>query len=285
MTPQIFFMLPANKMPPLMKQVHARNYRRIFFGLLFSALVPILGPNSSAQAEKRIIDLTHPFDETTLYWPTNKSFHLDSAHRGRTEKGYWYESNDYSASEHGGTHLDAPAHFAENRWHVDDIPLDRLIGPGVVVDLRFKTMPNPDYLIRAEDFHEWEHQFGTILENSIVLVLTGWDQYWPSKKDYLGTDLPGDVEHLHFPGFSEDAARFLARDRKVSAVGLDTPSLDYGQSKDFKAHRVFGEANVPGFENLHQLGALPTRGFRVIALPMKIGKGSGAPLRIVAELD
>lgn len=237
-----------------------------------------------AQAEGRRVDLTHTFDETTIYWPTAKPFHLEEVHKGLTGGGFWYESNDISGSEHGGTHLDAPAHFARGKWHVEDIPLDRLVAPGIVVDVRPKVRGNPDYQIGKDDFLDWEKHHGRIPPGTIVLVLTGWESLWPDKKRYLGTDTPGDVDHLHFPGFSAEAARFLAEERKAASVGLDTPSLDYGQSKDFPAHRIFGEANIPGFENIGNLSSLPPKGFRVIALPMKIGKGSGAPLRIIAEI-
>ncbi|MGV7221862.1 MAG: cyclase family protein [Nitrospinales bacterium] len=233
----------------------------------------------------RIVDLTHKFDKTTIYWPTNKHFELKIAHKGPTKGGYWYESNDYSASEHGGTHVDAPVHFAEGKWSVDEIPIDNLIGKGILVDVSKKALGNPDYLISRKDFENWENLNGPILPGTIVLVRTGWESFWPDKQKYLGTDKPGDVPNLHFPGFSEDAARFLSNERKVSAIGLDTPSLDHGQSKDFMAHQVFGKTNTPGFENLNNLKALPAKGFRVIALPMKIGGGSGAPLRIVAELN
>ncbi len=238
-----------------------------------------------AMAGGRLVDLTHPFDETTIYWPTSKPFLLKKVHEGVTPKGFWYESNDISGSEHGGTHLDAPAHFARGKWHVDDIPLERLIAPGIVVDVRKRALNDPDYLISRQDFLDWENRHGKIPQNTTVLVLTGWESFWPDKKKYLGTDRPGDVKNLHFPGFSADAARFLVKERHLGAVGLDTPSLDYGQSKDFMAHQIFGEANVPGFENVCNLSTLPARGFRVIALPMKIGKGSGAPLRIVAEIN
>ena len=236
-------------------------------------------------AGSRLVDLTHAFDETTIYWPTSKSFTLEKVHEGPTAGGYWYESNNISASEHGGTHLDAPAHFSEDKWHVDDIPLDRLVAPGVMIDVREKARNNPDYLINKDDFLEWEKRNGKISEGASVLVLTGWESFWPDKRKYLGTDRPGDVENLHFPGFSAAAARFLADERRAGSVGLDTPSLDYGQSRDFVAHRIFGEANVPGFENVCNLAQLPPTGFRIMALPMKIGKGSGAPLRIVAEMD
>lgn len=236
-------------------------------------------------AEPRLLDLTHSFDETTIYWPTSKPFHLEKVHEGFTPKGYWYESNDISGSEHGGTHLDAPAHFARGKWHIDDIPLNRLIAPGIVVDVRRHTLNDPDYLIRKYDFLDWEKHHGKIPEKATVLVLTGWEAFWPDKKKVLGTDKPGDISNLHFPGFSAGAARFLVNERNVGSVGLDTPSLDSGQSRDFIAHQIFGEANVPGYENVCNLAKLPPKGIRIIALPMKIGKGSGAPLRIVAEID
>ncbi|CAI2718710.1 cyclase family protein [Nitrospina watsonii] len=232
----------------------------------------------------RWVDLTHPFDETTIYWPTSKPFALSTVHKGPAGGGYWYEANNFEAAEHGGTHIDAPVHFAKDRWAVDAIPLDRLIAPGIRVDVSGRVQDNADYLISRADFIEWEARHGRIEAGSIVLVRTGWEARWPDKKRYLGTDTTGDTANLHFPGFHEDAARFLTQERNVAAVGLDTASLDFGQSTEFKAHRVFGAANVPGFENLTQLGTLPVRGFRVIALPMKIGGGSGAPLRIIAEI-
>jgi kynurenine formamidase len=238
-----------------------------------------------AMAGPRLVDLTHSFDETTIYWPTSKPFTLENVHEGFTPKGYWYESNNFSGSEHGGTHLDAPAHFARDKWHIEEIPLNRLMAFGIVVDVRKHALNNPDYLIRKQDFVDWEKQHGKIPENATVLVLTGWESFWPDKKRYLGTDKPGDVGNLHFPGFSAGAARFLVNERNIGSIGLDTPSLDAGQSKNFIAHQIFGEANVPGYENVCNLATLPAKGMRVIALPMKIGKGSGAPLRIVAEIN
>ncbi len=253
--------------------------------LALAAALFLLANSPLAQAGPRWVDLTHAFDASTIYWPTGKPFKLEKTHEGPTPGGYWYESNDISASEHGGTHLDAPAHFAEGKWHTDDIPMNRLIAPGIVVDVSGNARNRPDYLIRKEDFTAWEAQHGRIPAGAIVLVRTGWEEFWPDKKKYLGTDLPGDVANLHFPGYSAEAARFLTAERNVASVGLDTPSLDRGQSRDFMAHRIFGKANVPGFENVCNLNQLPPTGFRVIALPMKIGRGSGGPLRIIAEID
>lgn len=255
------------------------------FGYFLFIFVFCFTFNKTAWAEKRFVDLTHPFDQSTIYWPTSRPFQLDELHKGKTEKGYWYEANNFSGAEHGGTHIDAPSHFAEGKWRVDEIPLNRLIAPGILLDVSHKAKGNPDYLISEIDFLEWEKVNGKIPEGTIVLVRTGWENFWPIKKKYLGSDKPGDTAHLHFPGFGKDAAKFLSQQRKVAAVGLDTASLDYGQSKSFESHQVFGEENISGFENLHHLAKLPSKGFRVIALPMKIGDGSGAPLRIVAEIE
>jgi len=248
--------------------------------LIVNFFLPII-----AWAESRYVDLTHSFDESTIYWPTSRPFQLEEVHKGKTESGFWYEANNFSGAEHGGTHIDAPAHFAKGRWKVDEIPLNRLIGPGVLIDVSHKAKGNPDYLISKQDFLEWEKNHGMISEGTIVLVRTGWEQFWPDKLKYLGSDQPGETHNLHFPGFGVEAAQFLTKKRKVATVGLDTASLDFGQSTTFRAHQIFGESNVSGFENLHHLAKLPPKGFRIIALPMKIGDGSGAPLRIVAKIE
>ncbi len=262
-----------------------RNSKQAIGLIGWFIIIGILWWPQISTGESRFIDLSYPFDKSTIYWPTNKAFHLDQKFRGKTPKGYWYESNDFSASEHGGTHLDAPSHFAEGKWTVDEIPLERLIGHGIKVDVGSHAQGNPDYLVTKQDFLDWERRNGPFPKGAIVLIQTGWGAFWPDKKRYLGSDKKGDTQNLHFPGISEEAAQFLVQERTVSAVGLDTASLDFGQSRDYPAHQILGSANVPGFENLRNLDKLPAKGFRVIALPMHIGGGSGAPLRIVAELE
>jgi kynurenine formamidase len=229
------------------------------------------------------IDLTHSFDSRTIYWPTANGFKLTEVHKGPTAGGYWYESNDISASEHGGTHLDAPVHFARGRWTNDQIPLDVLTGSAVVVDISKQARRNPDYRLTVRDIERWEARHGRIPAGSIFLLRTGWGRFWPDKKRYLGTDRKGDVANLHFPGFSAAAATLLAHSRRVKMVGLDTASLDHGQSKDFRAHQLFGEANIPGLENIANLDRLPPTGATIVALPMKITGGSGGPVRIIAR--
>lgn len=234
----------------------------------------------------RWVDLSHDFSFDTLYWPTATGFSLTADFKGMTPKGYFYSSNTYRASEHGGTHLDAPIHFARDRKTVDQIPLEQLTGNAVVIDVTTKAQADADYQVQVVDITVWEKQHGEIPADSIVLINTGFHQRWPDAVKYLGTAEKGPeaVEKLHFPGLHPDAAKWLTENRRIKCVGLDTASIDYGQSKLFESHRILFEKNVPAFENVANLSAMPAKGAFVIALPMKIKGGSGGPLRIVAWL-
>ena len=199
----------------------------------------------------RWFDLTHAFSRSTIYWPTDTAgFRLEELAFGPTEGGWFYASYQFSSAEHGGTHLDAPIHFAEGRWTTDQIPLSALMGPAAVVDVTSRT--TPDYLLSVSDLTTWEATHGQIPGGAVVLVRTGWNSRWSDRTAYLGTDLVGEpaVAELHFPGIGEAAARWLVDNRDIVAVGIDTPSLDHGQSADFRAHVIFYGENIIGFENL-----------------------------------
>ncbi len=244
-------------------------------------------PGVQAQpASGRIVDLTHAYDEDTVFWPTASGFELTSDFHGITEGGWYYEANTFCTAEHGGTHLDAPIHFAAGREHTDEIPLDHLIGPAVVVDVKAQSAADRDYQVQVSDFEAWEAAHGRLPDGVIVLLRTGFASRWPDRATYMGTAERGEaaVAKLHFPGLHPDAARWLVAERSIHAIGLDTPSIDHGQSQTFEAHRVLFDAQIPAFENVASMDALPARGFEVIALPMKIAGGSGGPLRIVARL-
>jgi kynurenine formamidase len=234
--------------------------------------------------ESKVIDLTYSFDEHTIYWPTFKPFQLEVVSAAKTEAGYWYAANNICLAEHGGTHMDAPIHFAEGKRAADEVPVQQLIGPAAVIDVHAQAAKDADYRLTVADLEAWEKQHGRIPKGAIVLMLSGWGSRWPDKKTYLGTDQPGDVANLHFPGFSREAAEFLVSQRDIDAIGLDTPSMDYGQSKDFIVHQIINGANKPGLENVANLEKLPAKGATLIALPMKIAKGSGGPVRIIAIL-
>ena len=233
---------------------------------------------------RTLIDLTHVFDAETVYWPTEEGFVLERGFSGVTQGGYYYEAHRFRAAEHGGTHLDAPIHFAAGHATVDAVPLERLFGPAVVVDVSEACKANRDYTVSVADLEAFEAAHGQIQAGNIVLLRTGWGRFWPDRARYLGTAERGSagVAKLHFPGLGGDAARWLAAERQIGAVGIDTASIDPGVSTTYEAHRALFERDVPAFENLAQLDLLPPRGFEIAALPMKIGKGSGAPLRAIA---
>jgi kynurenine formamidase len=255
---------------------------RTALSLLFCIIV--FAASAHAADAKKLIDMTYPFAEDTLHWPTAKPFHLEKTSEGRTAAGYWYSAYEYSGAEHVGTHLDAPFHFAEGKWTTDQIPLARTIGPGVIIDVRSAVGADRDHRLNLQDIRAWENRFGRIPKESIVLMYSGWGKYWGDRKQYFGTDEPGDVANLHFPGFSKEAAEFLIKQRAVKAIGVDTPSIDHGPSRDFIVHQILGAANVPIFENVAALDRLPAKGATIFAIPMKIKGGSGAPLRIFAQL-
>ncbi|MBW2403240.1 MAG: cyclase family protein [Deltaproteobacteria bacterium] len=238
--------------------------------------------SSSPDVAPCLIDLSYAFDDDTIYWPTAPSrFHKETLSYGLTHGGYFYSAFAIATPEHGGTHIDAPIHFAEGQATTEAIPLERLMAPGVVIDMTGAAANDRDALLTVEHIDTFERQHGTIEVGTIVLIRTGWAKYWPDVKRYLGDDTPGDATSLHFPGISEPAARALVA-REVAAVRIDTASIDHGPSKDFIAHRVLLEAGIPAFENVAKLSEVPARDADIIALPMKIAGGSGGPLRIVA---
>ncbi|UZD24367.1 cyclase family protein [Algoriphagus halophytocola] len=233
------------------------------------------------------IDLSYAFDSTTLYWPNNPDgFQHRVDAEGVTDLGYYYSSYTILTPEHGGTHLDAPIHFYENGETVDELPLAKLTGKAVVIDVSEKALADRDYLIDSVAVLAWEAEHGKIPAQTMVLFRTGYGKFYPDREAYFGTAKTGTeaIPELHFPGIQPETALWLAKSRHVKAVGLDTPSLDYGQSKDFAAHQQLMENQIPGFENVANLDQLPATGIYIVALPMKIKGGSGGPLRIVATI-
>jgi kynurenine formamidase len=234
-------------------------------------------------ARYRLVDLTHAFAPSTLYWPTSPSgFRLEQLAYGPTPGGYFYSSYAFSTPEHGGTHLDAPIHFAANGITADRVPLEQLVAPAVVIDVSAKAAADPLYRLTPNDVRDFEQRHGRINRGSIVLLRTGWSARWPDRLAYFGDATPGDASKLRFPSYGPEAAELLVRARGVGALGVDVASIDYGPSTDFAVHRIAAAANVPGFENLTRLDELPPTGAVVIALPMKIEGGSGGPLRAIA---
>ncbi len=254
---------------------------RFFISLVVSALAGNCWGLDLAHYS--LVDLTHPYNEDTLYWPTSPSrFEFKRLEFGDTPGGWFYSANTVCTPEHGGTHFDAPIHFSFKGQPVHAMALENLIAPAVSIDVSAKALKNPDYRLTIQDVLEFEARHGVIAAGTIVLLRTGWSERWPDAKRYLGDDTPGDATRLSFPSYGPGAARLLVEQREVALLGVDTASIDYGPSKDFAVHRIAAARNVGGLENLKGLEQLPPTGFTVLALPMAIEGGSGGPVRVVA---
>jgi kynurenine formamidase len=232
------------------------------------------------------IDLTHDFSEETVYWVTAEPFKRTTVAEGVTDKGFYYSAYNFSGAEHGGTHLDAPIHFAEGKKTADRIELGELIGPAVKIDVAEQASVDSNYLITVEDLTNWEREHGEIPARSIILFHTGFAKRWPDLKTHLGTDQKGPdaIKDLSFPGLHAAAAKWLVKNRQPKAVGIDTASIDNGPSTTFESHVALMTNDIPAFENVGDMSGLPAKGFHIFAFPMKIKDGSGGPLRIAAFL-
>ncbi len=250
-------------------------------GLVSIAITQPLG--AFEPGEVRLVDLSYSYSDETLYWPTSPSkFEKQELAFGQSEGGWFYSSYSICTPEHGGTHLDAPLHFAQGGLATDEIPLDRLFAPAVVIDISAQAAADRNYRLQASDVLAFEDRFGRIAPGTIVLLRTGWSEFWPDAMSYLGDDTLGDAGHLQFPGYGAEAGRLLVEEREVSILGIDTASIDYGKSQDFIVHQVAAARGVVNLENLTGLDQLPENDFFVMALPMKIAGGSGGPVRVVA---
>ncbi len=243
-------------------------------------------PNRLAQVfaairagQVQVVDLTHPLDDRSPYWPLGvieSPFHATVT---ATIERDGYYARTLAIPEHFGTHLDAPAHFDAKGLTVDRIPPARLLSEAIVVDVSRAVQSDPDYRVTVADLESWEKAHGAVPRGAIVFFRTGWGARWPSQKDYMNQDARG---ALHFPGLSVEVARYLLENAHPMAIGIDTASIDYGLSKSFEAHHVTMSAGLYHLENVANLDQLPPRGAFVIALPLMLRDGSGSPTRVVA---
>jgi kynurenine formamidase len=212
------------------------------------------------------IDLTHAMTQQTFLHPLEIS--------GKYVAGK-------KLTDEFVTYIEAPAHFTDGSWTVDQIPNERLIAPLVVIDISGNALRNPDYQLSMEDVAAWEREHGSVPPGAIVMANTGWSDKWKVPADYRNPDRSGD---MHFPGFSFEAARFLVEARSVFGLGIDTMGVDYGASRNYPVRRFTSARGVYQLQNVANLDLVPRSGAIVIASPQKVEGSTEAPVRITALL-
>ncbi|XP_067938905.1 isatin hydrolase-like [Watersipora subatra] len=241
----------------------------------------------SSLGAMKYVDLSHSLNSQTHHWPANKDFEQTVIANGTSPNGGWYANNDMSLGEHTGTHLDAPAHFAMNKdvFYASTIPVERLVRPLSIINLADKAVADRDYYATAHDILEWERRYGMIPRGGIVIFNYEWAKHWNSHDDIFGSN-SFDPSTFHFPGVGLCAARVLAI-RGVYGVGIDTPSMDYGQSEGSPVHKYLMERNVFFLELVGDMSALPDggKGVTLMVGAMKIDGGTGGPVRLIAMFD
>jgi kynurenine formamidase len=237
---------------------------------------PMLEGISSGKT--RVLDLSYAISDKLVPWPGDEKFFEAKVNATVEKNGYFTRS--FWMLEHYGTHLDAPAHFPPGKATVDQIPVKQLFGPAVVIDVRAESGQDADYQLSPTRVEEWEKRHARIPEGAIVLLRSGWSSRWPDVQKYRNQDAKG---KMHFPGFSAEAAKLLIG-RKVSGLGCDTLSIDYGASEDFAVHHLSLGAGLYHLENLADLSDLPETGAFLVVAPIKLEGGSGGPVRVFALL-
>lgn len=234
---------------------------------------------AAASGKARILDLSYAICENFPGWPGDARTFEARINARAEEAGYF--SRSFWMLEHFGTHMDAPIHFPPGKTSVDKIPLARLFGPAVVLDVARQVKQDSDYRVAPADVRAWEEHHGRIPAGAIVLARTGWAQRSRDADRYRNQDNGG---VMHFPGFSLEAVAMLLV-RGVSGLGIDTLSVDYGPSKEFEVHRLSHGAGLYHLENLADLSALPEKGAFLVVAPIKLEGGSGGAVRVFALLQ
>jgi kynurenine formamidase len=236
---------------------------------------------SSRFAQSRVIDLTHPLNDSSPNWEGSADSPFQARELGNIERDGYY-SRIFSTQEHYGTHMDAPAHFAAGAWTIDQIPAERLVRPLVVIDVREQASSSPDYAVSVEDVSAWEREHGAIPSASVVITYTGWDRWWNEQERFRNQLSDG---LTHYPGFSLEAAQFLAQSREAVALGIDTMSVDIGATTDYPVHLFTSKLGIYHLENVANLAQVPATGATLVVAPIKLENGSGGPTRLFALLD
>ncbi|MCS6937940.1 MAG: cyclase family protein [Roseiflexaceae bacterium] len=260
-------------------EISRRNLLKFGLGAAVAAALPV----GSAQAAtvrrttfRNVLDLTHVLGTQFPLFPGAAPFRIQQA-VSHDKDGYYGSILTYW--EHSGTHMDAPVHFAPNGLFVDQLKVENLVVPAVVINITEKVRRDPDAVVTPDDIRAWERRYGRIPDNAAVLMASGWGARAGSVEAFRNTDSSG---VMHFPGFGKEAIDFLLTERRIAGIGVDTLSLDHGPSTTFAVHYTLLPTNRWGLENLANLEAIPPSGATLFVGAPKIAAGSGGPTRVMA---
>jgi kynurenine formamidase len=237
----------------------------------------------------RVVDLTHPLDETTPvvelppHWEQIPGFTRREL-SNFDDRGPVSYKNAFTVGEHVGTHFDAPCHWvtARDGEDVSQVPASRLVGPAAVIDRTEQSAADPDYLLTVEDVKEFERQHGALPEGGWLLFRTGWSERAHDRGAFLNKDERG----AHTPGPDAECARWIAQETPLVGFGTECVGTDAGQAHSFDppfpVHHYLLGAGKYGLASLANLSELPATGSLLVVAPLRITRGSGSPMRALA---
>ena len=235
-------------------------------------------PSQSQRRFEHVVDLTHALDESTPYIPVPQTFPFKKTPIATVAKD-GVAAYRWEIHEHLGTQIDAPNHFFEQGRSLERLPVESLVVPLVVIDVSARTESNADTSVTVADIERWEHRHGRIPEHAALIMTSGWDRRINDAKAFVNADASG---AMHFPGFSAEAALFLARSRQLSGIGVDTLSLDPGLDVTYAAHKAWLATGKWGVELVANLRQVPPVGATVFVGATKVTGATGGPVRLIA---
>jgi kynurenine formamidase len=260
-------------------EISRRNLLKFGLGAAVAAALPFGSAHAATVRRttfRNVADLTHVLGTQFPLFPGAAPFRIQQA-VSHDKDGYYGSILTYW--EHSGTHMDAPVHFAPNGLFVDQLRIENLVVPAVVINMTEKVRRDPDAVVTPDDIRAWERRYGRIPDNAAVLMASGWGARAGSVEAFRNTDSSG---VMHFPGFGKEAIDFLLTERRIAGIGVDTLSLDHGPSTTFAVHYTLLPTNRWGLENLANLESIPPSGATLFVGAPKIASGSGGPTRVMA---
>lgn len=237
------------------------------------ALATVGNAPAMAATPSKVADMTHTVSDQfpTYFGKPGMSM----------EKLFNFEESGFNLfemkiNEHTGTHMDAPLHFSADGQAVDEVPVENLVVPLAVIDIKTKAQDNADAEVTPDDIKAWIAKNGPLPDKCCIAMNSGWDKLVTSEK-YRNADSEG---KMHFPGFHIEATKMLLEESTAVGMAVDTLSLDHGISSDFKTHYAWLPTNRWGIENLANLDNVPEKGGTLVVGSPKHKGGTGGPSRI-----